>query len=66
MVQTRMTQSRPNLEMLNVGQVASHLNVSTKTVRRMIQSGVLHHHRIGRTVRVSAEDLRAYANGARQ
>ena len=52
--------------MLSVNQVADLLNVSTKTVRRMIDERDLHHHRIGRIIRVSEEDLRAYINGTRQ
>jgi excisionase family DNA binding protein len=61
-----MTQSLQKLEMLNVRQVACRLNVSTKTIRRMITSGTIRHHRIGRALRVSTEDLRAYVNGIRQ
>jgi len=53
-------------KLLTIIQVADVLNVSTKTVRRMIESGVLHHHRVGRIIRLSDEDLRAYINSTRQ
>lgn len=52
--------------MLSVNQVADLLNVSTKTVRRMIEDRTLHHHRMGRIIRVSEEDLRAYINSTRE
>jgi excisionase family DNA binding protein len=53
-------------KMLSVDQVADVLNVSTKTVRRVIDDGALHHHRVGRVIRVSGEDLRAYLSATRQ
>ena len=62
---TVMIQSHQKFEMLNIAQVATILAVSTKTVRRLIERGQLHFHRIGGSVRVSPEDLRAYINAAR-
>jgi excisionase family DNA binding protein len=53
-------------KLLTIIQVADTLSVSTKTVRRMIDSGQLHSHRVRRIIRVSWEDLRAYTNSTRQ
>lgn len=39
--------------LLTIDEVASHLRVSTRTVRRLIRSGGLQASRIGRSVRVS-------------
>lgn len=61
-----MKQYQQKVELLSVEQVADMLNVSGKTVRRMIARCELHHHRVGRTMRISTEDLRAYANSIRQ
>jgi excisionase family DNA binding protein len=44
--------------MLTIADVASLLRVSVKTVRRMIESGVLKHSRFGRVIRISRGDLR--------
>ena len=59
-----------NQRMLSVNQVADLLNVSTRTVRRMIEDDELHHHRVGRgeknAIRISPEDLRAYINSTRR
>ena len=46
--------------MLTVDQVAEHLAVSTKTVRRWIIDGRLSVHRIGRQLRISEPDLQAF------
>lgn len=62
----RMSRPQHQLQLLSVKQVASHLGVSAKTVRRMITRGDLPQHRVGRNVRVSQEDLRAYANSIRE
>lgn len=43
-----------------VSQVAIHLAVSTKTVRRWISSGDLRVHRFGRQLRISETDLQAF------
>jgi excisionase family DNA binding protein len=52
--------------MLDVSDTSLRLGVSTKTVRRLIADGSLHAHRIGRSVRVSEEDLRAYLSSTRE
>jgi excisionase family DNA binding protein len=61
-----MKQHQQKVELLSVQQVAQILNVSTKTVRRKIECCEIHHHRIGRAVRISTEDLRAYTSSVRQ
>jgi excisionase family DNA binding protein len=56
----------PRQKLLTIIQVADALNVSIKTVRRLIESRELHHHRMGGIIRVSEEDLRAYVNSTRE
>jgi excisionase family DNA binding protein len=46
---------RPSL--LTVNDVAEQLQLSTKTIRRMIQAGTLPCHRIGRAIRVAPKDV---------
>ena len=46
--------------MLTLKDVATRLQVCTKTVRRWIKQGSLRHHRVGRQLRVSEEDLAAF------
>ncbi len=48
------------LPMLTVDRVAAIMAVSTKTVRRMIDRGVLPSCRVGRLVRVRHRDLERY------
>ncbi|HEX8233358.1 MAG TPA: helix-turn-helix domain-containing protein [Caulobacteraceae bacterium] len=47
--------------MLSIGDVAEAMNASTRTIRRWIADGDLHAHRMGRLVRVSEDDLVAFA-----
>jgi excisionase family DNA binding protein len=51
--------------MLAVADIAEVTRVSTRTVRRWIDSGDLRVHRLGRQVRVSEEDLAAFLNQRR-
>jgi excisionase family DNA binding protein len=51
--------------MLAVTDIAELMRVSTRTVRRWIDSGDLRVHRLGRQVRVSEEDLAAFLNQRR-
>ncbi len=46
--------------MLTVATTAERLDLSEKTVRRLIDSGDLVAHRIGRNVRIAEDDLRAF------
>ena len=48
----------PNL--LTLEQIAEHLQVSVKTVRRWIDAGDLVVHRFGRGLRVSEDDLQVF------
>lgn len=58
-----MTKASPRLpSMLNVEQIALQVGVSIKTVRRWIENRELHCHRLGRSIRVSEEDLIAFLN----
>lgn len=45
---------------LTVDQAAEQLQVSTKTVRRLIEKGELPSHRIGRLRRISQEAISAF------
>ena len=51
------TTRRPRTRLLTVQDVAADLQLSTKTIRRLIERGELPVHRVGRTVRISEEDL---------
>ncbi len=42
---------------LDVDHVAEHVDVSTRTVRRWIKGGELVAHRLGRSLRISPDDL---------
>jgi excisionase family DNA binding protein len=57
---------RPVTALLTVRVAAVHLEVSEKTVRRLIQSGQLPALRIGHSLRISEDDLRHYLNSCRQ
>ncbi|NDR55663.1 MULTISPECIES: helix-turn-helix domain-containing protein [Aliiruegeria] len=54
------------MKMLKVEQVAKELQLSVRTVRRLIEEGVIPVHRIGRSVRVSEDDLKRYIASCRQ
>lgn len=49
-----------DLRFFNVGDIALQLNVSPRTVHRWIANHQLVVHRIGRAVRVSEADLKAF------
>lgn len=50
---------------LAVAEVAQTLRVSVKTIRRWIEQGDLHVHRLGRQLRISEQDLSAFINRGR-
>jgi excisionase family DNA binding protein len=56
---------QPVSRLLRIPQVAEGLDVSTRTVRRLIAKGELVACRLGRSVRVHPEDLAAYVNRQR-
>ncbi len=52
--------------LLSVDQVANHLNVSSKTIRRKVDSGELPVIRLGRLLRFSENDVSAYLSSMRR
>ena len=57
--------SRRAPALLTIPDVAAQLQLSTKTIRRMIERGDLPSHRIGRQVRVASNDLGAFIHRSR-
>ena len=51
---------RERIRFFTVAEVAEHLSVSTRTIRRWIESCELVAHRFGRAVRIGEGDLRAF------
>jgi excisionase family DNA binding protein len=58
-----MTPQKPLLipRLLSIAEVARHLGVSKKTIRRLVEDGRLRSYRVRRQIRISEEDLTAYA-----
>ncbi len=52
--------SAGRLPMLTVKQAADELQHSEKTIRRWIEQGGLHVHRLGRGIRITHKDLAAF------
>ncbi len=52
--------SRGRINFFTVTDVAEHLGVATRTVRRWIDDGQLIAHHFGRAVRIAEEDLRTF------
>ena len=44
----------------SIKEAAPHIGVCSKTIRRWIDQGELHVHRLGRQIRISEDDLLAY------
>lgn len=55
-----------SFDLLSVYQVADKLGISVRTVRRLIETKELPVHRIGRSLRVSPDDLSRYIAATRQ
>ena len=53
-------------QLMTVAEVASQLQVSTRTIRRLIAAAELKVVRIGRAIRIRPADLNAYVTGAAQ
>ena len=53
----------PDTLLLTIDEVADHLRISTRTVRRLIQIGELPTLPIGRSLRIRRYDLSAYVDG---
>jgi excisionase family DNA binding protein len=58
-------QPRATARMLNVDDVATQLDISLKTVRRMIANGELRVHRIGRSIRISEAEFQSFISTRR-
>jgi len=52
--------------LLSISAVAKRLDVSTRTVRRLIDDRSIAIHRIGRQIRISEADLAAYTQSRRE
>ena len=52
--------------LLSITAVAKRLDVSGRTVRRLIDNKAIAIHRIGRQIRISEADLAAYARSRRE
>jgi excisionase family DNA binding protein len=59
------TRGRPVTRLRTIAEAAELLNVSPRTVRRLIESGALPVHRIGRLVRIADADLAAFLAASR-
>jgi excisionase family DNA binding protein len=51
--------------LLTISHTAECLSVSTRTVRRLLETGALAAHRIGRSVRISETDVLVFLAGSR-
>lgn len=59
------TKAEATVRLRTVGETAESLHVSERTIRRLIASGALAAHRLGRSVRISDADLAGYLNKSR-
>jgi excisionase family DNA binding protein len=50
----------------SVDDVAEQLRLSSKSIRRLIESGQLHAHRFGRQLRMSEDDLAVFISMRRK
>jgi excisionase family DNA binding protein len=53
-------------DMLSIKQAAARLGISPKTVRRWIEAGQLHIHRLGRRITIAEEDLTLFLAARRR
>lgn len=53
------------IELLTLDQVAEQLQVSRRTIERLIAAGRIRPHRLGRAIRVSSRELEAYLASTR-
>lgn len=56
----RDASARPPVKLLTIRQTAERLTVCEKTVRRLINAELLRALRVGRSLRVSEDDLQVY------
>ena len=59
------TRSRPLPKLRTIDETAELFNTSKRTVRRLIDSGALPAHRLGRCVRISDLDIAVFLAGNR-
>lgn len=59
------TRGRPVTKLFTIEEVAESLNVSSRTVRRLIDSGALPAHRLGRLIRIADRDLAVFLAASR-
>ena len=64
--ESRATTDRAFPSLLTIKQAAEHLQVSSKTIRRWIDTGDLIAHRLGRQWRISETDLQTFIRMGRQ
>ena len=50
----------------SIREVATHLGISEKTVRRWIANGDLSHHRLGRQIRITHADIQTFIKTRRK
>lgn len=56
----------PTTPLLTINETADIEHVSPRTVRRQIERGELPHYRIGRSIRISPDDLAFYLKRVRK
>ena len=59
------TRARPVTKLRTIEETAELFNTSTRTVRRLIASGAMPVHRLGRSVRISDADIGAFLAASR-
>ena len=59
------SRGRPVIKLFTIEEVAETLNVSSRTVRRLIEFGALPVHRLGRLVRIADGDLVTFLAASR-
>ena len=53
-------------KLLTINDVAERLNISPRQARRLIKKRLLPHHRIGRSIRISQDDLERFVASTRK
>jgi len=61
-----MKPNKTSDSLLRIRAVAKQLDVSTRTVRRLIEKGELAYHRIGGSIRVTPADLERLLRNTRE
>ncbi len=53
-------------QFFSVADIAHHVGVSTRTIKRWIKHGDLHAHRLGRQLRIAEDDVDAFIASRRR